>query len=320
MKNLQKDSVQNGDQMTLFSQVDFPASHTALQESGSEKTTLDTFGRKCLESFEKLSRHGSWAKTFAALLVGTGEWYSTKCNLTWKLSATKSSRLFFQLAPSTHRIDATGFGLLPTATSVQRDHPERVMGLIQKGAQTMMSRKNGENRPNSILDGVMFYSLLKTPTTADAYSENLTKKEQRMGNIGTLAQEIQSGFVENRWPGLLPTPTAFDYNSARTPEKFEQDKAKYAEQGVNLQLALKQMAVNGLLPTPTSNDSKNATLPDSQAKRDGGLVKHFHHLKTGTTSQLNPQFVCEMMGFPPNWLELPFLNTETNQSKPTGTQ
>jgi len=39
----------------------------------------------------------------------------------------------------------------------------------------------------------------------------------------------------------------------------------------------------------------------------------------GTTSQLNPRFVAEMMGFPPNWLESPFLNTETNQSKPTET-
>jgi len=36
----------------------------------------------------------------------------------------------------------------------------------------------------------------------------------------------------------------------------------------------------------------------------------------GTSSQLNPRFVMEMMGFPPNWTELPFLNGETNQSKP----
>lgn len=28
------------------------------------------------------------------------------------------------------------------------------------------------------------------------------------------------------------------------------------------------------------------------------------------TSQLNPLFVAEMMGFPPDWTELPFLNGE----------
>jgi len=33
-------------------------------------------------------------------------------------------------------------------------------------------------------------------------------------------------------------------------------------------------------------------------------------LTTSKTSQLNPRFVAEMMGFPPNWTELPFQNGE----------
>jgi hypothetical protein len=40
----------------------------------------------------------------------------------------------------------------------------------------------------------------------------------------------------------------------------------------------------------------------------------------GKTSQLNPQFVEEMMGFPENWTALPFLNGATNQLKHTETQ
>ena len=32
----------------------------------------------------------------------------------------------------------------------------------------------------------------------------------------------------------------------------------------------------------------------------------------GKSSQLNPRFVAEMMGFPTNWTELPFLNGEQN--------
>lgn len=39
-----------------------------------------------------------------------------------------------------------------------------------------------------------------------------------------------------------------------------------------------------------------------------------------STSQLNPRFVAEMMGYPPDWLELPFLNSESNQLKPTEMQ
>jgi hypothetical protein len=44
------------------------------------------------------------------------------------------------------------------------------------------------------------------------------------------------------------------------------------------------------------------------------------NLTTGTTSQLFPQFVLEMMGFPTDWTELPFLNGEQNQSKQEETQ
>jgi hypothetical protein len=40
----------------------------------------------------------------------------------------------------------------------------------------------------------------------------------------------------------------------------------------------------------------------------------------GTTSQLNPLFVAEMMGFPTDWTLLPFLNGEMNLSKDMGMQ
>jgi len=40
-------------------------------------------------------------------------------------------------------------------------------------------------------------------------------------------------------------------------------------------------------------------------------------MNDGSGSQLNPLFVAEMMGFPPNWLELPFQSTDKNPSKPT---
>jgi hypothetical protein len=37
--------------------------------------------------------------------------------------------------------------------------------------------------------------------------------------------------------------------------------------------------------------------------------------QAGTTFQLNPLFVAEMMGFPVNWMILPFQNGETKASK-----
>ena len=109
-----------GEQMTLFSQVASRdhANHTAQQVSDLEKKMTATSGRKCLEQFEKLNRSGLWAKTFAGLLIGMEGWYSMRCALTWKLKVTKSSRLYFLLQVSTPRIDAIGYGLLPTPTAV----------------------------------------------------------------------------------------------------------------------------------------------------------------------------------------------------------
>jgi hypothetical protein len=77
----------------------------------------------------------------------------------------------------------------------------------------------------------------------------------------------------------------------------------------------------GLLPTPTVNDATNATLPPSQANRNDSIVKRIlsEGSEIGKTSQLNPPFVLEMMGFPPDWTELPFRSGEMNQSKPPAT-
>jgi hypothetical protein len=348
--------------MTLFSlagSLDH-ASPTAQPESGSEKKMNAIYGPKCLEQYGKFSHVGSWAKMFSALLIGTGDWYSRRCKLTWKLKGTKYNRLYFQLQASTLPTNGTEFGLLhtkilPTPTTMDmlppktdkawekemtetrpgrtmpsnlRDVPFRTGLLLtpttreevvdlDKFKKRMEKYPNGTTMPN-LATQVM--GLLKTPCAADAYSENLSKKEQKFGNSGTLAQEIQSGFVEKRWPGLLPTPTMYDYNSARHPELWEKDKKKYADKGINLQCGLKQMNVLGMLPTPRaraaggncSNDRGKGNLEDK--------IAEMNTYQTGTTSQLNPQFVLEMMGFPPNWTELPFLSGETNQSKQGETQ
>jgi hypothetical protein len=76
------------------------------------------------------------------------------------------------------------------------------------------------------------------------------------------------------------------------------------------------MAKSGMLPTPTSQDGQNSMLPISQKGRH--TVIGFL-MRTGQTSQLNPRFVAEMMGFPPDWTELPFLNGETKVSKDMAT-
>jgi hypothetical protein len=141
------------------------------------------------------------------------------------------------------------------------------------------------------------FGLLLTPTVVqtDEPPEKMRERAERNGykngtKYGSLLSQVKYG-------EMLPTPTMFDYNSARTPEKYEEDKARYAEKGVNLQMPGKI----------TGKENQNS-------------VTKVIRSQTGTTSQLNPPFVAEMMGFPTDWTILPFLSGETNQSKPTGTQ
>ena len=282
MKTLPKQiSLFTEEQLTYLPE-DSPVNHTQWQASDLERKMSDTSGQRCLERFGKFSRHGLWAKTFSALLIGQEGWYSTKCRLIWKLKGTKYNRMYFQLAPSTLHIEETGFGLLPTITSVQRDHPERVEALKATGAKTMMSRNCGENRPNSILDHMNFYGMLPTPTAMDSTgaTANMKSSQVKEGSMHSVTL--------SRWAGMLPTPTTRDYKGDRKLTEGENITAKGEKMGISLEQSARIMT---------------------------GNIE-----ATSSTSQLSPQFVLEMMGFPPDWTLLPFLSGETNQSKPEAMQ
>jgi len=119
--------------------------------------------------------------------------------------------------------------------------------------------------------------------------------------------------VEN---GMLPTPSAFDWNTAQKQDKYQERQKMQKAKGVNLHYPLDQMAIRSLLPTPTTRDANGIENSPSQK----GKSRLAADLGDGTTSQLNPHFVEEMMGFPNGWTALPFLNGETSQSKPMETQ
>lgn len=117
MKIYEQQTLQFGEESSISLPADSPVSHTAQPESERVKMMTATSGRKCLEQFERFNQVGSWAKTFAGLLIGMEGWYSTRCNLTWKLKATRCSRFYFQLQASDVIIDENGYGLLPTISA-----------------------------------------------------------------------------------------------------------------------------------------------------------------------------------------------------------
>jgi hypothetical protein len=202
--------------------------------------------------------------------------------------------------------------LLPTPNSSPREVTEE---------QTMKRKETygGETR-GMYLEHFAVMGLLPTPRSADVEG----------GCVNDVQMENGSYFRTNkdgvRWgvklrdiveSGMLPTPTAFDYNTPRKPETFKKAQERHKAKGVNLQNPLKQMAAMGMLPTPVAGEYR-----DTGEGVKTGNFKQMNLTRTiakdnpewiGKNSQLNPRFVAEMMGFPPNWTELPFQNGETNQ-------
>jgi hypothetical protein len=293
---------------------------------------------------------------FSALLIGRKDWFSRRCALTWRLKGTKYNRLYFQLQASTRRTSDTEYGLLLTPGLVEiAETPEEYQARQRKRTEAGLNQAPHPGNKYNCLTSQVLYSgmlgtpraqekprsekflekdkgikrvptpsefaqmLLKTPSAMDAYAENLTKKEQTFGNSGTLAQEIQSGFVEKRWPALLPTPTAVQREH---PERVESLKATGAQtmfsraNGENRPNSIiDHLHFHGMLPTPMASDcGEKVTGLETQ----DSLVKITRGI-TGKPSQLNPRFVAEMMGFPPNWTELPFQSGDRNQSRDTET-
>jgi hypothetical protein len=297
--NLNKDLGQTGTQMTLFSQGDFLASHTQPLGSDLEKKMNATCGPKCLESYGRFNRNGLWAKTFSALLIGQEGWFSKRCKLTWKVKGTKYNRMYFQLRVSTLPTNEIGFGLLhsellPTPESFDLNsarHPE----LSEKD-----KKKYAEKGINlhCNLRQMARLSLLPTPR---AQERDNSKQRIIKGKIDTLPTMAKLG--------MLPTPTTQD---ARIGENNIGGSKHRMERG---SVALADIALgltNQMLPTPTRSDYNGRGNQPNWKGTDLVSTIHKATFQTGTTSQLNPQFVAEMMGFPPNWLELPFQNTETN--------
>jgi hypothetical protein len=175
--------------------------------------------------------------------------------------------------------------------------------------------KNG-TQYNGLASQVV-YGLLPTPLT-NMSNRKLDENGQHTSH--TTGKKYGINLNQLAKAAMLPTPTRFDYNTPRSPEAWERAKEKH---GDALQVPLKQLAANGMLPTPAAQNHRAASSTEALQKR-GRLKPKADSLadqfaQSGKSSQLNPRFVAEMMGFPVNWTELPFQSGEPSQSKPTET-
>jgi|GEM_PF-5495785 len=124
-------------------------------------------------------------------------------------------------------------------------------------------------------------------------------------STGVFRQNIGSGYECNENKRICDCGYDHDYDmwdAQKTPQAY-----KIAEHA-------------GLFPTPKARDYKDTfksqeKLNNQYKKRMGPSIALTVGYKTGSTSQLNPRFVAEMMGFPPDWTELPFQSGETKALK-----
>ncbi len=171
------------------------ASHIARPGNEKARQMTERSGRRLLNSYKHYPHHqpGSALRMFVDLLVSKGEWHSTKCLLTWKILDTKSSRLLFQLAPSTPRTDGIESGLLPTTRAQEP-------GRTSEGYGACL---------NDVLQGRK--GMLPTPDASDRRSAK--SKQQGVSNV----------------VAMLPTPATRDYKGASGKTYAERGGGKKGE-------------------------------------------------------------------------------------------
>lgn len=314
MKTLPKQTSISGTERSMFSPEDSHANPSPSLVEERERTITATSGRRCFERYGRYTPLGSLVKT----LLESRRWWSPAKSLRWDAQtifskrityiekkadshSTKSvqtskpkdipsNRLLFLLVPSERHTEEIESGLLPTVQT------QELKQCNQKGKTEFMP-----------LD------LLPTPTAIDKGGGRINRSPSpNAADRPTLALAARKG--------LLPTPCSIEAT------KFTKTINPNSQMGQGLTA----LAVNGLLPTPTAMEIKHANrvkgLKENGAKgmysrkngalRPNGLTDFldFNNQVDGGTSQLNPLFVEDMMGFPLMWTALPFLSPDGDKN------
>jgi len=277
MKTLQKQIFPNGKERLIFSQADFPASLSALPDKEREQMTNAISGRKCFVPSGKCDRLLLLVKT----LLESPVWYSPAVKLQWKVKPLCLKRLTRKRYLNKNMLSK-----------------QSVQTLSVKDIQS--SRYLYQLAVSAHRTDVTGCGLLPTPRVVEVIEHPMAQAKRLGDRTGIKLNNLASGAKF----GLLPTPMASDATIGAiigkndvfittkngTPRKVNQN-------GQNGSLGLARYVQ--MLPTPQARDFKGQC-----AKTQSCLPNHFG------TSQLNPLFVAEMMGFPTDWTVLPFLNGE----------
>jgi hypothetical protein len=175
---------------------------------------------------------------------------------------------------------------------------------------TKYSRMYCQLQPSMLPIEEIEFGLLPTPT-ASAIGEQQSNNQIHISKDGVAKPIRESGIKGNsnlyatlQFRGLLPTPTTMDSTNATAEMKSSQVK-----EGSMHSVTLTRAMSMGILPTPQASDFQPRWKTENW---QGNYLPSVINGINGTRSQLSPQFVLEMMGFPTDWTLLPFLNGESN--------
>lgn len=273
---------QDCEQLTLFLE-DSPASRLVLPGSDEAQKMTVTSGQKCLELYKNSSPVGLLAK----MLLESSTWRSTRCYLTWKISATPAKRLLFRLVPSmprTGETDARLSGVERWKANIMGEDGEPIMWKtpIASDSANREFYHNSRGEPN--LSGMV--KLWPTPRVGGSMGSSPSGVKH--GDLGAVA-------------ALYPTPTARDYKGARKPETL-------GAVGRTERNSLPDY-VASLYPTPTTGAGMCGGTGNFQQlkrlKEQGQITEEERrNMSQGNGGQLNPTWVEWLMGFPIGWTDL----------------
>jgi hypothetical protein len=289
MKILQKQTLVNGKEESMSSQADFLASLSPSQVRERERMITATSGRTCSVLYEKSDPLGLLVKT----LLESSRWFSPARRLKWKAKPLFSEKI------------------------TEKEYCYDKSMLSKPSVKTLSEKDIPSNR--------CLFRLVPSERPTEETECGLLPTVQTQG----LKMCDENGKTRFYPIELLPTPMASDATTGAIIGRNDHfvttgngTLRKVNQNGINGSVGLARMVQ--ILPTPTMRDYKGAPTIESIQKRGrnpmtNNLADCF--AQTGKSSQLNPLFVEEMMGFPLMWTTLPFLSQsgDRNQSKDTET-
>lgn len=247
----------------------FPCQPFSLEGKEGERMITAISGQRCYEQLGKLTPLGSLVKT----LLESKQWLSPVKRLKWEGQMIFSKRI----------------------TYTERKAGSR----SKKSARNLTQQDIQSNR--------LLFQLVPSELPTEEIVSGLLPTIQTQG----LKLCNRKGKTEFFPLELLPTPTALDKGTGRTNKSLSPNAAERP----TLALAAKQ----GFLPTPCASEATKFTKKLNSKSQMGksltamacnGMIPAPSSKKVtaGKTSQLNPLYVEEMMGFPLMWTALPFLS------------